>query len=126
MKCSCGWKAKPGARLKQDSHRNLHCPNCDAILQLPKMEKISIEKMLCPMCRFVSEFNNKIPESLKKKIRSKKGRFYGKLIKAVMKAGGAPGWFRPENMKYITMEGLLNSLTSNNIEFKIFFKGEEQ
>ena len=122
MKCSCGWKPKPGEMLFGDLKGNYKCPNCSKVLSYIYIS----HNHRCPMCQWIKEENDKIPESLKKQIRSRKGRFYGKLIKAIIKAGGYPKWFLPHNMEYITMEGLLNSLTSNDIEFKIFYKGEKQ
>jgi len=81
--------------------------------------------MKCLRCAYIEAQNKNIPESLQKQIRTKKAKFYGELMGAVIKAGGYPKWFRSENLKYVSIEKLLNNLTSNGISFKVELKEKE-
>ena len=66
-------------------------------------------------------YRRKYPDSSYHRIVTKKAKFLGKLMHAVLVAGGAPGHFRPNQLRCRTMEDVLDSLLPNNVNFEVSY-----
>ena len=71
-------------------------------------------------------YRRRFPDSSYHKIVTKKAKFFGQLMYAILIAGGAPGWFRPYNLRNVPIEDLLDSLLSNDVNFHITYDGPKR
>jgi len=67
----------------------------------------------------VLKYKRKLPEKGHNRIVTKKAKFFGKLMYEVLVAGGAPEFFTPAELRNRTIEGLLDSIMPNGINFKV-------
>ncbi len=71
-------------------------------------------------------YRRKYPDSHYHRIVTKKAKFLGQLMYCVLVAGGAPGWFRYQELRHRSMEDILDSLLPNNVNFHITYDGPKK
>lgn len=71
-------------------------------------------------------YKRRIPQSAQDRIVTRKAKFFGQLMLAVLKAGGVPNWFRYEELRNRTVEGILDSLMPNDVHFSVEYKGKRK
>jgi len=64
-------------------------------------------------------YSRQIPQKLHNNIVTKKAQFFGKLMYAVLVAGGSPKSFRYDVLRYKTFENILDALLPNNVSFSV-------
>ena len=64
-------------------------------------------------------YSRKITPICHTRIVTKKAQFFGKLMYAVLVAGGSPKSFRYDVLRHKSFETILDSLLPNNVSFSV-------
>jgi len=65
-------------------------------------------------------YRRNFPDSAYHRIVTKKAKLFGSLMYAVLVAGGHPSHFRYDQLRYRSLEEILDSLLPNSVHFKVW------